>query len=382
MSSTFDYNSVVQTLTNSGVPENMWPTIIAQMMSGKAVEEKTVKKTAKKTAKKTSVAKETKPREPVAAEQQCCARVWGKNAEGPRCAVRKVDGSDYCGFHKKQAADGELALCWNEDGTKKGLHLGRFDAPMPWRAESGEVCYAEFAPEGAIDALKADGEFKWHPNVKQGRQENGTVAPKKTRAKQPKEPKTKKPRGTNAYFIYLKENREQIKADLIAAASEGEKVSVTAVTKKAGELWAAIKDTDAAAKYHEAAAESKKAAMEKLEKVDTQKTVVSAEKVVDASQVEETDTVESAEAILESLGVKTPTAEEVEAGIEKAKEEGSWLEENSEAEDEDEESLETEEFEHDGVTYLKVADGRLFQMNDEGEPEEVGMVSDGNVEIY
>ena len=378
MSSTIDYSLVLQNLIGAGVAPDMAAQTIAQMMTGNAVAAPT-KTTKTKTTRTKKTTKETKPREPVPAEHQCCARVWGKDANGPQCAVRKVDGSDYCGFHKKQAADGEEALCWNEDGTKKGLHLGRFDAPMPWRATSGEVCYAEFAPEGAIDALKANGEFKWHPNVKQGRQENGTVAPKKARAtKQPKEAKAKKPRGTNAYFIYLKENREQIKADLIAGASEGEKVGVTAVTKKAGELWAAIKDTDAAAKYHEAAAASKAAA---------QAAVVEEPVVVEAAAPANTpaavENVQSAEEILAEMGISTPSSDVVAAGIEEAKQNGTWDEgDASEEEDEEEEGLDAEEFEHDSVTYLKVADGRLFLMNSDGEPEEVGKVDDGNVEIY
>jgi hypothetical protein len=377
MSSTIDYSLVLQNLIGAGVAPDMAAQTIAQMMTGNAVAAPT-KMTKTKTTKTKKPAKETKPREPVPAEHQCCARVWGKDANGPQCAVRKVDGSDYCGFHKKQAADGEEALCWNEDGTKKGLHLGRFDAPMPWRATSGEVCYAEFAPEGAIDALKASGEFKWHPNVKQGRQENGTVAPKKARAtKQPKEPKAKKPRGTNAYFLYLKENREQIKADLIAAAAEGEKVGVTAVTKKAGELWAAIKDTDAAAKYHEAAAASKAAA---------QAAVVEEPAVVEAAAPANTPAAEevpSADDLLDDLQISTPTEKEVADGIEQAKANGTWVDESAEnSGEEEEEGEDAEEFEHDGVTYLKVADGRLFLMNSDGEPEEAGKVEDGKVEIY
>jgi hypothetical protein len=375
MSSTIDYSLVLQNLIGAGVAPDMAAQTIAQMMTGNAVAAPT-KTTKTKTTKTKKTTKETKPREPVSAEHQCCARVWGKDANGPQCAVRKLDGSDYCGFHKKQAADGEDALCWNDDGTKKGLHLGRFDAPMPWRATSGEVCYAEFAPEGAIDALKSAGEFKWHPNVKQGRQENGTVAPKKARAtKQPKEPKAKKPRGTNAYFLYLKDNREQIKADLIAAASEGEKVGVTAVTKKAGELWAAIKDTDAAAKYHEAAAASKAAAQAA---VVEEPAVVAVTAPANSPAAEE---VQSAEDLLDDLQISTPTEKEVADGIEQAKKDGLW-DDDSAAEEEGEEGEDAEEFEHDGVTYLKVADGRLFLMNSNGEPEEVGKVDDGEVEIY
>ena len=378
----------IQTMISAGLTEEQANSVLAKMISDNTIS--IAKKTTKKTTKKEKTEKkERKAKEPVTGENQCWARVWGAG-KGCRCSSKKVGDSDYCGFHKKQAMDGEEALQWNDDGTKKGLHLGRWsEDSKPWRALSGEVCYAEFAPAGAIEALKESGEFKWHANVKQGQKESGVSAPKKTRAtkapKAKKETKTKKPRGKNAYFLFLQENRESIKTSLHLAASD-DKVSVTDVTKKAGEMWKAIKDTDAAAKYHKAAAESKKAAEEAV--MQTVETVD--EKPITPLKEEEVDM--TAEECLDILGIKTPSEEDVAAALEQAKKDGRFEEapveeteqEETNAVSDEEVEEEYEEIEYDGETYYKTVDGSLYQLKeDQEEAELVGRVDDeGSIEIF
>lgn len=382
MSSGVDYASVMQGLLAAGVAPDLAASTIAGMMTGQAVGVP-----AKSTKPKTSKPKSKEPRKPVERkpvepECQCAARVWG-GGEGHQCAVRKVAESDFCAFHTGQAKEGEKPLQFTAEGAKTGLHLGRFADAKPWRSESGEVCYAEFAPEGAVDALKSAGEFKWHQFVKQGRQENGTVAPKKARAPKAAKPvKEKKPRGQNAFMFYLAEKRAEVKALLLEEAADG-KVPVTAVTKKIGAMWQEIKDKPDAAKYHQLATESKEAAAEKVAvvvPVAPLALAADAEAAMLASAaVEASQEIQSAEDILAELGVSTPSSDMVAEGEAAARVDGRW---ESGGEEETEEGEETEEFEHDGQTYFKTSDGRLFQMEEE-EPVLKGQVGeDGEVEIY
>ena len=343
-------------------------------------------------------AKETKPREPVAETDRCIARVWqDKDTKefGARCACAKKAETDFCPQHYKQAQETEDALQFTAEGAKRGLHLGRYDREIEWRAASGEVCYAQFAPAGAVEALRHAGEFKWHPFVKEGRQESGAVVPKKQRKPKADKPvKVKKARGQNAYMCFLNETfegeefpsrRAQVKAAMLLEeefATAG-KVPITAITKRISEQWKEIKGTEAAAKYDAMAAASKATVSA------PPSTPIVTAKVVEATLAnaahEEEEEEQSAEEILAELGVSTPTPEQVAAGIEAAKANGLWeepAEDGGESEEDEElEEAEPEEFEHNGVTYLKIEDGRLFQMEDE-QPVLKGQVdADGNVTL-
>ena len=183
----------------------------------------------------------------------------------------------------------------------------------------------------------------------------------------------------------MQENRESIKTSLHLAASD-DKVSVTAVTKKAGEMWKAIKDTDAAAKYHKAAAESKKAAEEAV--MQTVETVD--EKPITPLKDGEVDM--TAEECLDLLGIKTPSEDDVAAALEQAKKDGRFEEapveetEKEETNDDSDEEVEEEyeEIEYEGETYYKTADGSLYQLKeDQEEAYLVGRVNDeGGIEIF
>lgn len=222
------------------------------------------------------------------------------------------------------------------------------------------------------NAIKAtDAAAKYHEAAAESR----AVAQEGKANTEEAKPKAKKARGTNAYFLFLKENRQQIKEDMIEAAGEGVKVSAIDVSKKAGAMWNAIKNTDEAAKYHEAAADGKQKAQAELD---------ASVPVAPVSSPEESPAQDNVVDPVDILAtIKTPTEEAINEGIQAAKENGTWVEGNSseDEEDEKEEEEDAEEFEHEGVVYLKVADGRLFLVEDD-EPQEVGKVTDGEVEIY
>lgn len=407
MAATLDMATMMANLLAKGVSPALAAEAAAALVGNLAKVQTSVEKSVEKKTKKTKEPKEKtktakRERAPVEECDRCMARVWGNKETGfgVQCGLGKKSDSDFCPFHNKQALDGEEALMWTEEGAKKGLHLGRIDADMPWRAASGEVCYAELAPEGAVEALKESGEFKWHPFVKQGREASGTKAPKKERKpKEKKEKKAKKAksskpkRAPNAYMLFLNEKfengsrREEVKAAL-EAESDGEKVTITAVTKKIAEMWREIKETDAGLPYIEKAAALKEALANQVdsEASSDNESVVSAPTPSPvASPVKPADGHQSAEDILAELGVHTPTQAEVDAAIAKAEKEGLLLgpdEEPPVGTDEDEEDEEVEEFEHEGKTYYKNAQGILYEMDDEGEPTVVGSVNEeGNVTL-
>ena len=408
MAATLDMATMMANLLAKGVSPAQAAEAAAALAGNLAKVQTSVEKSVEKKTKKTKEPKEKKTkttkreRAPVEADCQCMARVWGNKDTGfgVQCGLAKKSDSDFCPFHNKQALDGEDALMWTEEGAKKGLHLGRIDAEMPWRAASGEVCYAELAPEGAVEALKESGEFKWHPFVKQGREASGTKAPKKER--KPKEKKEKKAKKTksakpkrapNAYMLFLNEKfengsrREEVKAAL-EAESDGEKVTITAVTKKIAEMWREIKETDAGLPYIEKAAALKEALAEQVDSEassDNESEVSAPAPTPVGSPVKAADGHQSAEDILEELGIRTPTQEEVDAAITKAEKAGLLLgpdEEPAAGSDEDDDEEDVEEFEHEGKTYYKNAQGVLYEMDDEGEPTVVGSVDEeGNVTL-
>lgn len=61
-------------------------------------------------------------------------------------------------------------------------------------------------------------------------------------------------RGPTAFFIFSEEKREQTRAECVAAAESGAKISVAVVAKAIGEKWRALTDAQKA-EYHERAAQ-------------------------------------------------------------------------------------------------------------------------------
>ena len=84
-------------------------------------------------------------------------------------------------------------------------------------------------------------------------------AAKKSKAKKPKARRAK-----NAFFWFLGEKRAEKKAELIAAAAEGEKVGVADVTKALGAIWKTM-DEAARAPYVAMETEDKAKAQQELE---------------------------------------------------------------------------------------------------------------------
>jgi len=369
-----DVASMIASLMASGIGPEQAASAAAAFYAQHAATAPKTKTKAK--AKVPATEKKEKTLKVFAEGEQCLARVWQTAGEfGAQCNRAKKDGCDFCAFHQLQANVTEEPLQWDEDGRKKGLHLGRFDKPIAWQSEDGAVCYAEFAPAGAVDALKESGEFKWHPFVKQGRAENGTAAPKRERKpkadKPAKKEKKKQKRAKTAYWLFLDEHREAIKAEVLASRDDG-KAPVTEVTKIAGARWNAIKETPEAAKYHDQAAALKAALADEADsspaQVSPKVDVVEAPVAEEAEEAEGThdlpdgvptpkpdengmlpDGTESAEKILKDLGVKTPPAE-------------------SGDEEEGEGDAETEHVEHEGKYYiLDKSNDKLYYSNDEAE---------------
>lgn len=332
--------------------------------------------------------KHTRKQKEVANCDRCMARIWGVNGEGSQCKKSRQGDTEYCTMHGKQAAESVVPLQFDANGKKTGLHLGRFDEPKPWRAESGEVCYVEFAPEGAIDALRKAGEFKWHPFVKQGRDGSKTKkAPKKTTKKAPKEKKSKKTkqskRSKNAYMFYLDDVRADVRELMEQEnAQDGGKygVSAASVAKKVGEMWNDIKNTAEAEVYKQKAADAKAALISNIESESQEENIeLTQEEVSSESVIEGDDDPEH---------VTVSVVEETANAIKKAKEMVTNGKPKSEktpppspcpSENDDDLGTEVEEIEYNDEIYLKDPETGLLY-NEEG--EEVGSINeDGEVTI-
>ena len=61
-------------------------------------------------------------------------------------------------------------------------------------------------------------------------------------------------RGPTAFFIFSEEKREQTRAECVAAAEPGAKISVAVVAKAIGQKWRALTDAERA-EYQETAAQ-------------------------------------------------------------------------------------------------------------------------------
>ena len=336
--------------------------------------------------------KHTRKQKEVAGCDRCMARIWGLTGEGSQCKKSRQGDTEYCTMHGKQAAQTTKPLQFDESGKKFGLHLGRFDEPKPWRAESGEVCYAEFAPEGAVDALRKTGEFKWHPYVKQGRDGAKTKKPStKKEKKEKKEKKAKKTkqskRSKNAYMFYLDEVRADVRELLEQEnAQDGGDSKVTAadVAKKVGEMWNDIKDTDAASTYKQKAAEAKAAVMESIEESQSQTDDSPAVEVTKEEVDDEHVTVSVSEVTLNATPAAVVKMQEspkmpVKLKVSKQPKQPTPPPTPSPSPSDDGLATEVEEIEYNDEIYLKdPTTGLLY--NEDG--EEVGVMNeDGEVTL-
>ena len=77
--------------------------------------------------KRKSGTRTRKPKVPVTAENRCMARVWGDGSGSNQCKCARADGADYCSRHGKQAAICEIPCQLDDNGKKKGLFCGRID---------------------------------------------------------------------------------------------------------------------------------------------------------------------------------------------------------------------------------------------------------------
>ena len=64
-------------------------------------------------------------------------------------------------------------------------------------------------------------------------------------------------RGPTAFFLFSEEKREQARAECVAAAEAGAKISVAIVAKAIGEKWRALSDAEKA-QYQERASQRAK----------------------------------------------------------------------------------------------------------------------------
>ncbi len=98
-----------------------------------------------------------KPKAPVAAEHRCMARVWGDGSGNNQCKCSRVDGSDYCSRHGKQAAICVKACQVNENGKKLGLFCGRIDEFIPGTQlapfASDGIIRIEWKSQGHLEAI-------------------------------------------------------------------------------------------------------------------------------------------------------------------------------------------------------------------------------------
>ena len=98
-----------------------------------------------------------KPKAPVAAEHRCMARVWGSGSGNDQCKCSRVDGSDYCSRHGKQAAICVEACQVNENGKKLGLFCGRIDEFIPGTQlapfASDGIIRIEWKSQGHLEAI-------------------------------------------------------------------------------------------------------------------------------------------------------------------------------------------------------------------------------------
>ena len=202
----------------------------------------------------------------VAAEDRCIARVWGDGSGKDQCKSSKCEGSKFC---KRCARNFEKCSTpmTRKDGKRFGLYLGTIETPISeliFDATSGEIAMAWKNDESRaiVAQALADG-TSWHPSTREYKSANRVKSdkPKAPRKKKAKAPKAK--RTPNAYMLFLNENRQTIKDEIIAAGGEAK---VAAVAKAAGAKWKEMSTEDKepfVTKANQLKTEAKAAAAEK-----------------------------------------------------------------------------------------------------------------------
>ena len=202
----------------------------------------------------------------VAAEDRCIARVWGDGSGKDQCKSSKCEGSKFC---KRCARNFEKCSTpmTRKDGKRFGLYLGTIETPISeliFDATSGEIAMAWKNDESRaiVAQALADG-TSWHPSTREYKSANRVKSdkPKAPRKKKAKAPKAK--RTPNAYMLFLNENRQAIKDEIIATGGEAK---VAAVAKAAGAKWKEMSTEDKepfVTKANQLKTEAKAAAAEK-----------------------------------------------------------------------------------------------------------------------
>ena len=205
----------------------------------------------------------TRNKKVVDSDNRCMARVWN-GGEGTQCTYGRKSGcGDYCNRCHKNSEVTEEPLQFSEGGKHMGLFWGRIDQEKPILSD-GYVTVQWKDPSCAEKVTKAlAGGATFHPHSREAKKK--VKGPRKPRGV--KKSKTKKPkarRTKNAFFHFLGDTRAAKKAELIAAAKEGEKVDVCDVTKALGAIWKTM-DADARAPYTKLAVAEKAVAQAEFE---------------------------------------------------------------------------------------------------------------------
>ena len=119
------------------------------------------------------------PRRVVDSAERCYARSWS-GGKGGQCGSKRVDGSDYCTRHLKQAEVTYVPCSFTEDGKRRtGLHFGDIRDEVQWRAPDGTVAIVWDVPEIRAEIIAAmDAGATYHPSSGEGK---AAAARKKTK---------------------------------------------------------------------------------------------------------------------------------------------------------------------------------------------------------
>jgi hypothetical protein len=202
----------------------------------------------------------------VTQEDRCIARVWGDGSGKDQCKSSKCEGSKFC---KRCARNFDKCSTpmTRKDGKRFGLYLGTIETPISdliFDATSGDIAMAWKNDESRTIIAKALGDgTSWHPSTREYKSANRVKSdkPRVPRKKKPKAPKAK--RTANAYMLFLNENRQTIKDELVSA---GQDPRVAAVAKAAGAKWRNMSTEDKepfVAKANQLKTEAKAAAADK-----------------------------------------------------------------------------------------------------------------------
>ena len=190
-------------------------------------------------------------------ELRCMARVWG-DGTGTQCSYQRKSG-EYCNrCHKKSLVTTEPCQ-YNAEGQHIGLFWGRFDEERPFMSKGAiAVQWKDSESVAQVAAALASG-------IKHRLADTKTKGPRKPKAANKAKGKKQRPRRVkNAFFHFLGTARAEKKAELIAAAAEGEKVGVSDVAKALGAVWKTM-DTEARAPYTVLEAAGKAVALAEFE---------------------------------------------------------------------------------------------------------------------